>query len=52
MQASMRLVEGWIRNGLGNLGVGRRNFRRNENRGSIADKFDTDSLSLHVFSIR
>ena len=36
----------------GTWALGRRIFRRNENRGSMADKFDTDSLSLHVFSIR
>jgi len=51
MQATMSSVVGDIRDGEGNLGVGRRNFGRNENRASMADKFDTDSLSLHVFSI-
>jgi hypothetical protein len=47
----MVVLKGWCHDGEGNLVVGRRNFGRNENRASRAEKFDTDWLSLHVFSI-
>jgi len=51
MQAGMVSIEARTDHVKVNLDVGSQDFGRNENRASMADKFDTDSLSLHVFSI-
>ena len=52
MQAAMGLVDVRADSGMGNRGERRGKCGQNENRASIAKKFDSDSLSLHVFSIR